>query len=149
MPATTADLMQKFVYLHDELDRGESENELRKEQLKVLEAELLGRLERANTTSQGILGRTVYIQRQLWAKNLFDSPRTVAALKLSGLTDLVEEKHNSQRLSAYVRELAVAHTKEKDLKLPLSCEQIKELLPAPLKEAIDVTEKISLRVRKK
>jgi len=146
MAATTADLVRQFVELNDEIKLQEDENETRKTKRMLLEEELLRRFENAEVNTMGVLGKTVYIHRQLWSKNMGDSSETVIALKESGLNDLVEEKFNSNRLSAYIREVAKEHTVLSGI--PPSCTEIRELLPKPLQAVIDVTERISLRVRR-
>ena len=143
MAVTTAGLVKEFVILSGDIKMNDEENDTRKEKLKVLERTLLGRFERAKCDKMGVLGKTIYIRRQLWAKNITDSATTVEALKAAGLHDLVEEKFNSNALSAYVREVEKEHTD----KLPLSCEEIRGFLPKPLQFAIDVTQKITLHVR--
>ena len=145
MSATTADLVKKYVELNEEIKTKDAEIGALKTELATIQEELLARWERSSTTQMRILGQTVYIHRQLWPKNIHESSDTVLALKASGLDDLVEEKHNSNRLAAYVREIAREH---EEGGLPLTCEQIREYLPLPLKTAIDVTEKVSLRVRR-
>jgi UDP-N-acetylglucosamine enolpyruvyl transferase len=145
MPATTADLVQKFIHLHHEIKHHSEEIETKQAELKILGADLLGRFERAEINTMGSLGNTIYIRRQLWPKNVTDSQATVLALKASGLDDLVSETPNSNRLAAYVREVGREH---EEGGLPLNCEQIREFLPQPLREAIEVTEKVSLQIRR-
>lgn len=49
-------------------------------------------------------GMILYIQPQIWAK-VEDKQKAIQALRDAGLGELVEEGFNSQRLSAYLREL--------------------------------------------
>ena len=144
MAATTADLVKEFVVLSNDIEASDEENDTRKEKLKKLEQQLLGRFERAAVLNMGVLGKTVYIRKQLWSKHVVDAATTIIALQKSGLDWLVKEKMDSSTLSAYVREVEKEHTD----KLPLSCEEIKSFLPVPLQAAIDVTQKITLHVRR-
>lgn len=76
---------------------------------------------------------TVYLRTQLWASATEGNyERACAALRAVGLEDMVQERFNSNTLSAYVREQA-------DLGIPL---------PGELTEAITVTEKHSVLTRK-
>ena len=145
MAITTADLVQKFLTLNEQKKSAEENLDELKSKLKVLETELLDRFERASIDRMGSNGHTLYIHRQLWAKNEVDAPYTVLALKAAGLDDLVEEKSNSQRVSAYVREIAKEHEING---IPLTPEQIRTFLPESLQPALSVTENITLRVRK-
>lgn len=144
MPATTADLTQKFLRLHQAKKEKEIDLDAIKDEMRVVETELLSRFENAHIDRMGSLGHTIYIHRQLWAKNEISPQDTVLALKAAGLDDLVEEKSNSQRVSAYVREVAREHETNG---LPLSPEQIRTFLPEPLQPALSVTENVTLRVR--
>ena len=86
---------------------------------------------------------TVYIHVQKWAgvdrgddgkdPDAVAWPRAIAALQSAGLDDFVQERFNTQSLSAFVREL----------------DKNDEELPDEFKGAIKVTEKVSLRVRKR
>lgn len=78
-------------------------------------------------------GRTVYLQRQLWARAKDGNRVAVTeALVTVGLDDLVQPGFNVNQLSAYVRELDAAG----------------EVVPPALADVIDVTETFALRVRK-
>ncbi len=76
-------------------------------------------------------GRTVYIQRQIWAK-FDDKDAAIAALKDSGLTEYVYETFNSNSLSAFLRE----------------CEDEDRNLPKEFSGIIESNEVYKLRTRK-
>ena len=137
-------LVQKYIRLHTEKKITESALERITAEVKALEEELLPLFEQGSVDRMGALGKTVYIHRQLWPRNTVSSETTTAALKASGLDALVREKYNSNSLAAYVREVRKEHEVDG---LPLNCEQVREFLPKPLQGAIEVTEKIGLRVR--
>jgi hypothetical protein len=146
MATTTAKLVEQYVELHREKNALVEQTDALKNQIKTIEAELLKRWESADTTQMKAFNATVYVHREIWPKNLVDSPYTVACLKAAGLSDLVSETHNSSRLAGYIREIKKGAEIHQD-GLPVSCEQLKTLLPEALQPAIDVTEKITLRVR--
>ena len=146
MAATTADLVRQFVELDQQRKAKEGEVDKLKEQLAVIETELLQRFEHAGLQSMKTeLGVTVYVHRQLWAgAQDGNTDRLVGSLKLVGLEALVREQVNSQTLSAWVREQAKAHENGHTL----SPEEIRPLLPGPLQEAMSLSEKFSVRTRK-
>ena len=85
----------------------------------------------------------VYLSRQLWAKVVDGNhARACTALRAAGLDDLIEEKFNTNTLSAYVRELVKGHEDDPP-DTPLST-----YLPPSFQGAIDVTEKHSVKTRK-
>jgi len=138
------DLVQKFILLNKQRKIAEEALERIVAEIKALEAELLPLFESGSVDRMGALGNTVYIHRQLWPKNTVSSEATTEALKAAGLGDMVKETHNSQSLAAYVREIRKEHEVNG---LPLNSEQVKSFLPTPLQAVIDVTERITLRVR--
>ena len=76
---------------------------------------------------------TVFTRRELWAGALEgDYERACVALKMAGMGDLVEERFNTQRLSAVVREMDATGTP----------------LPESFVGAIKVSEVFKLSVRK-
>ena len=108
-----------------------------KEKLAKLEAELLQRMGDEGVASMKVdtpEGRfTLFPKRTLWSscipgheQELHDGLRTL------GYGDLVKESVNSQRLSSYIRELDVAGAE----------------IPKEIVEAVKVTEKFSVGVRK-
>lgn len=98
-----------------------------------LEPALLDWYAENGTQSIKANGATVYLHRQIWARPAEnDWPKAVAALKASGLADLVQERANINTLSAWVREREAAG----------------EPLPAAFEGAISVAEEFGLRVRR-
>jgi hypothetical protein len=76
---------------------------------------------------------TVFPTRTLWAGALEgDYERACVALKMAGMGDLVEERFNTQRLSAVVREMETTGTP----------------FPESFEGAIKITETFKLGVRK-
>jgi hypothetical protein len=92
-----AELDERRLSLMREIDS------LRKAQSEM-EPQILEDMSNSGMESTRVNGRTIYIQRQLWAKysNAYDA---VEALKEAGLEDLVSEKFNANQLAAYIREL--------------------------------------------
>ena len=149
MAATTADLVRRFIILDRTRKQCEAEAEGMKTALADLERELLPRFESAGLQRMTVDGVTVYIHHQLWAKALDGNMATaVAALKTCNLGAMVEEKFNSQTLSAYVREQAKAFAEQYEHGAPLAPHEILARLPKPLAQAIDLTEKVNIRTRK-
>ncbi len=78
-------------------------------------------------------GRTVYVERKLWAKAKDgDKPSVCKALKRCRLGDYVEETFNTNSLSAYVREL----------------DREGRQMPPSLVAVLDVSEVFKLRTRR-
>ena len=78
-------------------------------------------------------GRTVYVERKLWAKAKDgDKAAVCKALKRARLGDYVEETFNTNSLSAYVREL----------------DREDRPLPPSLREVLEVSEVFKLRTRR-
>lgn len=147
MAATTADLVQRFVELSMEKRAGEESVEKVKEQLAVLEQELLTRFSNAGMQSvKTASGHTVYLRRQIWASPANkDMGALVAALRNASGADpalgaMVKEKVDVQTLSAYMRE------REEELK-PASLDALIEGLPGDLAKAVSVYEKFDLRCK--
>lgn len=146
MAATTADLVQKFIDLDQQRKAKERDVETLKEEITVLETELLQRFEHAGMQSmKSASGVTVYIHRQIWAGAQDGmGPFLPDALRGIGLGDLVQERVNTQTFSAWVREQAKASENGH----VLSPEEIVAVLPESLRPIVNVTEKYSLRARK-
>jgi len=127
--------IKKYVELADKKKRAEANIDEIKQQMKVLEEYLLDNMMKAGQQSANLDGHTVYVHRQLWASAANGAEALHEALEQTGHGELVEPKVNSQRLSALVREF------EQD-------EEGMPILPGALKEAVKVSEKYSVRVRK-
>jgi hypothetical protein len=146
MPATTADLVNEFIALDLARKAKEDDIDKLKEQLALLEAQLLERFENAGQQSfKSKQGVTVYIHRQLWAGAADgNAALLMETLRAEGLGVLVKESVNTQTLSAYVRECA----REAFGKEEKTVEDIIHILPARLQPAIQLTDKFSLRTRR-
>jgi hypothetical protein len=72
------------------------------EERSALEQKLLADFEAMGIDSIKSGGKTVYIQRQLWARA---SEGSANVFRAAGLDYMVKESVNTQTLSAYVREL--------------------------------------------
>jgi|WetSurMetagenome_2_1015567.scaffolds.fasta_scaffold03374_8 hypothetical protein len=102
-----------------------------KEKLSILEPQILDSMAESGMDKITIDGMTLFIHSQLWAgvADGFTKPEAVAGLKAAGLSDLLEETYNTNKLSAYFRELK----KDNDnIDLPVG---------------ISLTEKFSIRTR--
>ncbi|MDD4986628.1 MAG: hypothetical protein PHQ43_12780 [Dehalococcoidales bacterium] len=76
--------------------------------------------------------RTVYVNRQIWASVNRANSEALSILRSNGLDDFIEEKVNSQRISAYVREY----------------EKNGEQIPDWCHDALNIAEKFSVGMRK-
>jgi len=131
-----------------EIEKARRELETRLEELKAeratLEEELLRQFQESGIDSMRVDGMTVYLKREIWAgAKDGDYERACRALREAGLDQYVQERFNTQSLSAYVREQA--RLLADDTAGP---DEILAVLPEPLRDAISVTEKFSLRTRK-
>ena len=146
MAATTADLVNQFIELDDKRKRLEGDVDAIKEELKVLEPQIMDRFENAGMQSmRSKSGVTLYIRREVWAGAAEGAEvLLLETLKSCGLGDMVKEKVNTQTLSAYVREV------EKDTfnGASVTPEKLVQALPPALQTAVAVTERFSLRTRK-
>jgi hypothetical protein len=92
-----AELDEKRLNLMREVDS------LRKAQA-AMEPLILEDMSVSGMESTKVNGRTIYIQRQIWAK-YSSAEEAVEALKEAGLGDLVKEKFNANQLAALLREM--------------------------------------------
>lgn len=98
--------LKHFIQLEQRRRQLEAEIGTIKAQSAELEASLLPQFEQAGMERVSIDGRTVYIERKLWAKPKEGDKQAVCkALKRARLGDYVQESYNSNSLSAYIREL--------------------------------------------
>jgi hypothetical protein len=130
------DIGQDDVRRYAELSRLRKEQddalEKTKAELAQLEPRLVDYFTKNGITSMKVDKTTVFFHRQTWANAADgDYERANSALKAAGLGHFVKEGFNTQTLSAYYREL----------------EQEGISPPEELKDAIKVTEKVSLRTR--
>lgn len=98
--------LKRFVALEERRRQLETEVDSIKAEAAELEGLLLPQFEQSGMERVAIDGRTVYVERKLWAKAKDgDKPSVCKALKRCRLGDYVEETFNTNSLSAYVREL--------------------------------------------
>jgi hypothetical protein len=98
--------LKRFVALEDRRKQLEAEVDSIKAETAELEERLLPQFEQGGFEKISIDGRTVYIERKLWAKaKNGDKSAVCRVLKRCRLGDYVEETFNTNSLSAYVREL--------------------------------------------
>ena len=127
------DELKRFVALEERRRQLETEVDSIKAEAAELEQRLLPQFEQSGTERIAIDGRTVYVERKLWAKAKDgDKVGVCKALKRCRLGDYVEETFNTNSLSAYVREL----------------DRESKLLPPTLATVLDVSEVFKLRTRK-
>ena len=125
--------LKRFVALEEQRHQLEAEIDTIKAEASELEGRLLPQFEQSGTERIAIDGRTVYVERKLWAKPKDgDKPAVCKALKRCRLGDYVEETFNTNSLSAYVREL----------------DREERPLPPTLAAVLDVSEVYKLRTRK-
>jgi hypothetical protein len=125
--------LKRFVALEEQRHQLEAEIDTIKAEAAELEGRLLPQFEQSGTERIAIDGRTVYVERKLWAKPKDgDKPAVCKALKRCHLGDYVEETFNSNSLSAYVREL----------------DREERTMPPTLAAVLDVSEVYKLRTRR-
>jgi hypothetical protein len=134
--------VEKYVKLAMKKEKLEADLEATKEQIKKLEEGLVEYMSDHNMQKLSVLDRTVYLRREIWA-SLKDKEAGAAALKAHGVGWLVGESVNTQRLSAWIRELLDA-AGDKVLQYTDKAEALD--LPEPVREQLRVTEKFSVRV---
>lgn len=145
MAVTTADLVNEFIALDAKRKALEGDVDKLKEQLAVLEPQIMQRFENAGMQSmKSTSGVTLYINRQLWASpRNGDHATLVAALREIGLTDMIKTQCNTQTLSAYIRE------QEKDLFTgKASPDELIAKLPPVLQSCVEISEKFGLRAKR-
>ena len=127
------DELKRFVALEERRRQLEAEVDTIKAEATELEQRLLPQFEQEGFEKISIDGRTVYVERKLWAKARDGNKAAVCkALKRARLGDYVEETFNTNSLSAYVREL----------------DREERRLPPSLREVLEVSEVFKLRTRR-
>jgi len=125
--------LKRFVALEERRRQLEAEVDTIKAEATELEQRLLPQFEQEGFEKISIDGRTVYVERKLWAKARDGNKAAVCkALKRARLGDYVEETFNTNSLSAYVREL----------------DREERPLPPSLREVLEVSEVFKLRTRR-
>jgi len=125
--------LKRFVALEERRKELEGEIDRIKAEATEIESALMPQFEQAGIERVSVDGRTVYIERRLWAaaKN-GDKPALCKALKRARLSDFVQETFNSQSLSALVREW----------------DREGRAMPPSLREVLEVSEVFKLRTRR-
>lgn len=150
MAMTTAALVAKFIALDTARKKKDKDIKDLKEELAVLEAQLLERMRNAGQqsikTSEGV---TLFVERTVWASATEGGQEGLCeALKGLGFDGLVKETTNSQTLSAYVREQETQYRDREARKAPLSPEEIKaKVIPAPMRPWLNVSEVFKIKTR--
>lgn len=125
--------LKRFVALEERRRQLEAEVDTIKADAAELEQLLLPQFEQEGFEKISIDGRTVYVERKLWAKAKDGNKAAVCkALKRARLGDYVEETFNTNSLSAYVRDL----------------DREERPLPPSLREVLEVSEVFKLRTRR-
>lgn len=96
-------LASEWAALDERSKMLKAEIDAHKERMAQIEPVLLEHMADMGMESMRLLGRTVYIQTQLWAATP-DKSAAVEALKESGYGNLVSETFNANSLSAVIRE---------------------------------------------
>ena len=136
-------VMQQYVARQIKAKELDAEAKRLKAENAKVEDQLIDAMIDANIQSLKIGDRTVFIRTQLWASAADvvsedgevlgkDWPGAVAALEAAGYGSLKEERVNSQRLSALIRELDASE----------------DGIPQEFEESLKISEKIQLIVRK-
>lgn len=125
--------LKRFVALEERRRELEGEIDRIKAEATELESSLMPQFEQAGIERVSIDGRTVFIERRLWAsaKN-GDKLAVCKALKRARLSEFVQESFNSQSLSALVREW----------------DREGRPVPPSLREVLEVSEVFKLRTRR-
>lgn len=127
--------LRRFADLTERKKAIEAEEKAIKAEMDALEPVIIEEMADAGMQNAKINGRTYYINRRLFANPAegHDKISVSAALRDAGLGDYVSETYNSNSLAAYVRQLV----KEGDAE-SLSTEEMRELLPEPLRGVLTV-----------
>lgn len=125
-------LAGQMVEIDAEIEEAEALVASIKARRQVVEEQLLEQFAETGTSSVRVNGRTVSMRRDLYSK-ILDADRLNDALREAGFGDLVEEKVNSMRLAALVREIDRGDIEQ----------------PEALVGVVDKSEKFSIRVTAK
>ena len=133
--------LARYVALVEKKRKHEDDIKDLNDKISALETALIANMQRGGLTKLSVYGRTVWLDRKIWAgADNGSTPALAAALKEVGLGDLVKQAVNAQTLSAWVREF--------DPDGRLGPEEIKAVLPPPVQPVIRISEVFNLRVRK-
>lgn len=134
-----ADKVAEYIAKKLEIKDLKSKTKKLEDETAEIEAELLPQFKESGMDRMTIQGRTVWLDRKVWASAGGDMPRLVDAMKAAGLEDMVGETVNGNTLSSWVREFDPEGT--------MSPEEIVGNLPPEVKDAITVSEVFKLQVR--
>lgn len=127
------DQAAEYIRLHRRKKEIEGELKRVKKDMEDLEQTVLDDMVKDGVGNMKIRDQMLYIHRQLWASpKAGETEQVCDALRELGHDDLVQERINTQSLSALVREW----------------DDIGEPIPAVLEPHVNASEKFSLRVRK-
>lgn len=129
----TPERLEQYISLTARKRELEADLNAIRDALSALEAALLEEfLALGAQAVKSASGVTVYLHRQLWANPTDgDYDRACQALIAAGLGELVQPRFNTNTLSAWCRER----------------DRAGEELPPSFRDAINVTERVSVRVR--
>lgn len=126
-------MLRQFVQWEKERDDLESRLKTVKESISQIEDNLLKEFEKDGISKATVDGLTIYIQRKLWASAKDGNyEATCAALRECGMAQYVQERFNTNSISAYVRE----------------AEKNGIEVPKALQDTLTVSEKFSLNTRR-
>lgn len=132
------ELIHEYIIAKERKQRLKEELEEAGAKVEELKRLVLPQFQDASVASMNVAGRTVAQHRQVWAR-VKNSRGLASAFEAIGATEMVTETVNSHRLSAWVREF--------DPERIMSPEEIIQALPEEVREHIEVSEVIDLRVR--
>jgi hypothetical protein len=124
--------VKKIVSVKSQMEELETQLKALKQEFDVLEPQVIDYMTQEGLQRITIDDRTVYVNRQLWASVKKANPLALEVLRKNGLEDFIEEKVNSQRISAFVREY----------------EKNGEEIPDWCNEALNIAEKFKVGMRK-
>lgn len=141
--------LKRLVELDDEKRELEGRLAANEIEIKELKAAIYKDMEESAVKSVKAHGRTIYLQRTIWAGAVDRDTKTVAeALRERGMGNMITFNHNS--LSGWVRELAREHGLcDADDRITGTEDEIHDLLPDDLKPIISITAKTDVKVLKK
>ena len=147
--------MERFIDLSMERKRLKRLLDEVNSQIAALEKPLLAAMTAAGLTKTTINGVTLYQQREPWVRPLdgIPRPRVCEGLKLAGLGYMVSENFNTNQLTAYLKQLeqrALTLGSGGGEELPvLTDDDLRQLLPAAIRDMMNVHAAYKLHTRKK
>lgn len=141
--------LKEFVALHEQKRQLDADLKRVTAEIADMQEVLVPQFIEDGVQSMNVDGRTVYLQKDIYAGPINDQEDVVEALKASDLGQYVAENYNAQSLKAYVREIAkeVEMVCQRDEQI-YDEQKILQALPPKLAESIKVSFIHSLRTRK-